>query len=302
MSNAPSHAAFLEAKILVGEHFNSKEPFNNPQKIESILDANSAPEWEPDWIETYILYFCIMRKRPARAHALLGQLERMRAARGEQVLFDEFNERLKKFLHPYFVTNHGYTIAFGKVDSDKIMSSLGEIFAPLEKYGYPIFLYAGALLGHVRSGKLIAHDDDVDVGVYIGECADKDVSIHWRGFKAKLVAEGLLDPKDIGKNSPILKFRSKLDFDIDLFPAWTNAGRFSVYPYSSGEIEASSIFPLKSYGQDPVMLPADAEALLEQSYGKTWRVPDPHFRVNWRARRRLFPHLRSVNYSMAVSD
>ena len=179
---------------------------------------------------------------------------------------------------------------------------MGKTLAPLADVGMPFFLYAGALLGHVRSGKLIAHDDDIDVAVMLGECAPDEVGPMWREVKLELDKRNLLTEESRVTDRPVYKFKSDLGLDIDLFPAWTFEGKFSVYPYAAQDMEADDILPLTSFGQDPLMLPANSETFLAHCYGPNWRTPDPLFHLNWKKRKKLFRALMNTNYALEARE
>lgn len=201
-------------------------------------------------------------------------------------------------LHPDFITPHGYTRTFERLDKTAILANLDTAIEPLSALGRPLFLYAGALLGYVRSGELIGHDDDIDIAVFLGECAAAEAPLRWLTYKRRLAAADLLDADAAASNTPIFKLKTQLPVDVDVFPAWTTRGRFTVYPYSFAEIDTDRIFPLRPFTGGSLMLPAEPEALLAQSYGETWRTPDPLFHFNWTAKKRVFHDLVEADYSL----
>ena len=263
-------------------------------KLNSLHDS----AWDQEWLETSILLNCNGRRRPARTHGALSRLRHMRIKCGEKSQFDAFFDIVTKILSPDFITPHGYSRTFSTMKSQEIFNSMGVAVAPLADLGCPIFLYAGALLGYQRSGELIGHDDDIDIGVFLGDCSDSEVPQLWLEYKQKLANAGLLKDDEIQANKTIFKLKTDFPVAVDLFPAWTQQGRFSVFPYSFGELDLQTLFPLKSFGQDPLMLPLSPEALLEQSYGDSWRVPDPLFHLNWPKKMKIFHKLVNFNYAL----
>ncbi len=273
-------------------------PVARPRRMRNELAALHDPAWDIEWQEALILLACHCRMQPARTHGRLMKLRDARSERGEQAQFDEYMQLIRNTLHPEFITPHGYTKTFSQMDAAKIFESMGSALKPLEELGQPFFLYAGALLGCIRDGKLIEHDDDIDIGIFLGECSENDVANRWLDYKKELDKRGLIDEQERVNNRPVFKFRSNLGTEIDLFPAWVDNGKFNVYPYSLGDLESEDVFPLCSFGQDPLMLPARPEAMLAQSYGEDWRTPDPFFHVDWKRKKKQFKKLFVVDYDL----
>lgn len=295
----PSHDDFKALQKRILDAVSAGEPVPRPRRTRQGLERTYSPDWDLDWFETIILLNCSHQVRPARTHGLLGKLRRLRQKRGEASVFDAFMESVNAILHPKTVTPHGYSVTFGQQDATKVFDAMARIAKPLTQLEKPVFLYAGALLGYIRNGRLIDHDDDLDFGVYLGECSTAEAAKRWLAYKHQLACLGLLSEEAQGSGSVNFKLMSDLPVDVDLFPAWTRDGKFSVYPYSLDALDESSVLPLKSFGQDPLMLPADPGALLAQSYGKDWRIPDPLFHLNWPAKKREFSELTQLSYSLA---
>jgi hypothetical protein len=294
----PLRSDFNLVRDKINAHIVSGEPFAKPRRIAQALDAVRDNAWESDWLEVFILFNCYGRRIPARTHAALSKLRERLEATGEMVRFEKIVTQVKGLLHPEFITPHGYNVTFSEMDTSSVMSALGSAFEPLAALECPVFLYAGALLGYIRSGELIEHDDDIDIGVYLGDMSDEEVPEAWLTYKRKLADAGLLAQGEDEANKISYKITTTLPCDVDVFAAWTNNDGFSVYPYSLNELKRSSVFPLKSFGQDPLMLPADTEALLAQSYGETWRVPDPFFHLDWSKKKRMFRLLAAQDYTL----
>lgn len=275
-----------------------REIIARPRQVRIQLESMHYPDWDQEWQRTHILLACYCRMKPARTHGKLMVLRDEMRAQGESEEFDKFMALLTDVLQPQFITPHGYTTTFSQIDSDEIYRSLGTTLKPLEALGRPFFLYAGALLGHIRDGRLIDHDDDVDIAIYLGECTKDSIATEWLKYKQALCGAQLLDRTTVDEDRPVFKFHSTLDTDIDLFPAWTEAGKFSVYPYSLDEMDAADVFPVSSFGQDPVGLPARPEVMLAQSYGDNWRMPDPLFHLDWKRKKAQFKVLFSANYAL----
>jgi len=240
---------------------------------------------------------CCCKLKPARMMLLRNSIQ----AQGKGDEFATFADEIDALLSPLSLTPHGFSTTFSGMDSDRILKSLGDTLRPLEALGRPFFLHSGALLGYIRDGRLIDYDDDVDIGIYLGNCARTDVAKEWLGYKYALANAKLLDPKTLDEDRPVYKFHSSLGIDIDIFPAWSENGKFSIYPNSFYQMQDSDVFPLASFGQDPLRLPAKPEVMLEQSYGKGWKIPDPLFHLDWKRKKKKFKMLFDVNYALPAS-
>ena len=290
--------AFDDLNAHIVETIEAGGTFPRPRHIRLAMKACQDKQWDVEWLEMLVLFNCYGRAKAAKTHGALGKIKRRRIADDEHEKFDAFMAKITDILHPSFLTPHGYNVTFDHLDSTAIFASLGQIAAPLADLGCPLFLYAGALLGYERSRALIGHDDDIDLGVYLGDCTTSQVPARWAAYKKKLKDAELLSNAEIEQNKAMFKITTALPIEVDLFPAWTDQGRFSVYPYSFGELSSDVLLPLKSFGQDPLMLPADTQALLAQSYGTDWRIPDPLFHLNWWKKKQIFSELIGYDYAL----
>lgn len=278
------------------EAIRSGRKLRRPFAIQPRLDAVFSPAWEADWLKLTVFYNCAVRARPARTYAQLIRLRDICSQKGRDEQFEAFFSDLNAFMYPEALTFHGYSNTFAAQDTQSMARSVGDILRPLEALGYPFFLYAGALLGLVRDGTYIAHDDDIDLAVFLGECTDEDAAAKWQDYKVALCAAGLAEYGETSNNPAVFKVVNELNITVDLFPAWTTSGKFSVYPYSFHAMAAEDVLPLKTdvqktqgmFGDYEILLPADPEKLLVSSYGANWRVPDPLFRFNWRRAQKKF--------------
>lgn len=159
-----------------------------------------------------------------------------------------------------------------------------------ELFSKQFFLCYGTLLGCIREGDFIAHDDDVDVcfladGNTLAEAA--------REFGHVV--------RSLRNHGQAIEVRSHIQFhwrisgiEVDVFMAWLDHGR--LYSYNvGGPLAHDQIFPLQPHqfkGHD-VLIPQDPEALLELIYGPGWRVPDPLFQ--WRPNAAARAKMREVD-------
>ncbi len=252
---------------------------------------------ENEWLEAVILVRCMVRAKPRRTHGTMAKLRKRYEKAGDDARFHTLQSLVTKILAPDALTPHGYHRTFQSMTNSAIQTEIGASTAPLKALGKPVMLYAGGLLGSVRDGKFIDHDDDIDLAVMLGETPQDQLFDKWLDYKKKLRDLGLLaDGQD---KSDVCVFRIKSDsFVVELFPSWTFQGHYSVYPYSLAEIPEDQILPLHDMTGSDIMMPKNSEALLAQSYGPNWRTPDPFFHVNWVRQKRRFHFLHKGSYAI----
>lgn len=298
-----------DLRAAVSEASKQKVPFKRPRKMWlSIRDlgkpvaALNDPLIYDEWDQLVILYWCHRRAKAKSTHKRLNLMRRRYAKNGQEDKFENFFDLIKKMLAPAFITPHGYNKPLSSFTNIDIFADIGDQLAPILEREEPVMLYAGTLLGYVRDGRPIEFDDDVDVAVFLGERKAQDVPEVWHQYKRELAERGLLSEKWAAWKTPVIKLTNAFDVTIDLFPCWTDVGKFSVYPYSWGDIATDKILPLAEFRSSGLKLPARPEAFLEQCYGPKWRIPDPLFHFNWDQANRKFHLLKSHDYSVSVSS
>ncbi|MFD1343273.1 LicD family protein [Litorisediminicola beolgyonensis] len=259
-----------------------------------VLDLRANRGWI-EWLEAAVATAVIARSRPARTVRFLSELRERHEQDGKPELFEAFETLINDYLAPEKLTNHGYTTAtFDSVDHAPIWSGTAAAIAAVEATGHQVFLNSGTLLGVVRDGRLIDHDDDIDLAVILKATTDADAASEWRALAATLAETGALDPE--GKRiAGLLKLRGPDGVEVDLFPAWFVEGRLQVYPHTRGELTEEQVLPLVPCPITGHARPRDAEAMLAVNYGEGWRTPDPFFKFDWpRARRVFAPFLKAI--------
>jgi hypothetical protein len=255
-----------------------KQAIFNMEKSVVLLDD---PHIYDDLEELLILFQCYRRWKGRLTHLRLSQMEKRFIATGQGARFDAFFDVIKQLLAPECITPHGYIKTFSSMTGVDVFGGLASQLSPILDIGDPVILYSGTLLGHVREDGPIGHDDDVDVAVFLGEHRYEVIPNRWYAYKKALFENGLISEKSASIKTPVIKVDTDIGMTIDLFPAWSSEGRFSVYPYSLGELTNGMILPLQGFRTTRIMLPSDSEAFLEHCYGETWRVPDPLFHFDW---------------------
>lgn len=151
-----------------------------------------------------------------------------------------------------------------------------------EDLGEICMLCYGTLLGAVRSGNLIPHDDDMDLSIIVEaknsrEAYKKFLSlltkIAFCGIHIKLVNPGLVK---------IFKFVPDVDqISIDVFLGWFDeSGKVSIHFLVDRGIETKDVLPFRelSFIDRTFFVPNNPEVVLEYVYGKGWKHENSAFK------------------------
>ena len=155
------------------------------------------------------------------------------------------------------------------------LESCGRVFHDVT--GKDLFICYGTLLGHIRDGGIIEHDDDIDL------CFLSDSDGWDDAFREFVDVINRLDTA--GQR---IEIDSAVHFHwytgghvLDIFMGWMEGDYLNMHEVG-GFLPRSKLLPLRLdrfQGKD-VLVPKDSEALLRLIYGEGWRTPDPNFQ--WR--------------------
>jgi len=139
----------------------------------------------------------------------------------------------------------------------------------------------GAVLGLERDGDLIGHDDDIDILVALPLVSTKHlpnalslVGLHLQKHGYKI--EGIFFSH--------LWVRTPFGDRVDVFVGLVEKnGKMSFYPSARRSLNYKQVFPTEKANLLKLNLPFPRmrEDYLRQTYGDTWRQPDPHFAHPW---------------------
>lgn len=185
---------------------------------------------------------------------------------------------------------------FGSYRSEELSELANQISAfcreATKATGIQIFLSYGGLLGAVRDGKLIKHDFDIDL---IFLCAEDEVIETCHRLIEYLISTGAkIDVETNGQFKAQIPFGMKR-VKIEFFCAWNSGDRFFQYFAIPGTVSINDVLPLGEVMLEGVAFPAPRNpvAIVEEIYGRSWKVPDPKFRYklsqsDWEPFRFLF--------------
>jgi hypothetical protein len=175
---------------------------------------------------------------------------------------------------------------------DELMDEVMHLLEVLrDKAGVPAFISYGTLLGAVRNGRLIGHDNDIDLA-YVSE-HPHPVDVVREAYRVERV---LKDEGWVVRRGSGVRINVRLRLSdgslrcVDVFTAhWVDGVLF--IPSDTGfELPRETILPLTTVELMGRQMPAPAqsETLLAATYGDSWRVPDPSFKYttpSWLSRR-----------------
>ena len=143
------------------------------------------------------------------------------------------------------------------------------------------YLCYGALLGAMRSGKMIGHDSDVDLCYYSHHTTPVDIIRESYRIERVVRAQGWTVTRMSGADIKVVRRLSNGALcHIDIFGAFTIAGTFYQLGNRNGQFDAAAhLLPLGTVTLEGVEFPApkDPDAMLAFIYGPHWRTPDPSF-------------------------
>lgn len=164
---------------------------------------------------------------------------------------------------------------------DSLLDNVETLLRDLrEACGIDAFVAFGALLGAVREGTLIGHDSDADLAYLSEHTHPLDVARESFHLRRVLRRHGYtISPLSAASFKTLFTDADGDTRAIDVFAGFIVDGDFYLLPAVNAPLPRSAILPPSEITLHGRRLPgpADPEALLEATYGESWRVPDPSF-------------------------
>ncbi|MFL0410651.1 methyltransferase domain-containing protein [Microbacterium paludicola] len=165
----------------------------------------------------------------------------------------------------------------------QLLESSRELVTLLEAADYPVYIVGGTLLGVIRDGGMMPHDDDVDLAFLCREDNPADVGLSSYRMERLLVANGYTVIRHSLAHLEITFFSEtgEPDYYVDIFTGFFRDGDYcQPFALKGPEIVESDLLPTRPREVEGVELPEPnrPEAWLEFAYGPRWMVPDPTFK------------------------
>jgi hypothetical protein len=164
----------------------------------------------------------------------------------------------------------------------RLLDRVAALMDDLREFGLRPFVMGGTLLGPVREGRLLPHDDDADLGYLSSYGHPSDAALESFRLERHLIGLGY----DVVRHSAThLQTYSRLasaSFYIDVFGAFHD-GRWFMQPFQvRAEIPREVFEDLRPIEVEGFSLdaPNPPEPWLDANYGPNWRTPDPAFRFS----------------------
>lgn len=170
---------------------------------------------------------------------------------------------------------------------DRFLRGLDLAFPALRDCGVTPMLCYGSLLGAVREGAFIPHDDDVDILYHDGARSREEMLANLRHLLEALGRAGYhVHLADNLCHALVHKGNGVLD----LFPCWEEGDNIQVLMRSDNyqPVPRSVLLPTGEvvlHGHR-YPAPADPAAFLAARYGDGWTTPDPYHEWPWPVRRK----------------
>lgn len=177
-------------------------------------------------------------------------------------------------------TGHGIVVPFRYYTEEQKRDYLHlgvEVIRALRSLTPDVCFGFGTVLGLVRDGDLIPHDDDVDIIICIPNATDIATGVDI--LTEHLTASGF----KIMQRPGHIKVLRDGEADLDVFPGYREGDFVNWRPGPRDGLPHSMIFPAedRTHFNTAMPMPKEPERYLAMIYGDTWRTPLPSFRHVW---------------------
>ena len=210
-------------------------------------------------------------------------------------MFFKFFLLLCIFILTFYILNYKEFYEYSKKQNDFLHKKLLEMCEKITKIfnenNITYFIHSGTLLGSVREGNIISHDDDIDIAVF-----PYDVEFLLSDEFNKILEKEDLKFIPFKTNKGIIKLKelkSSHGIFIDIFVFRKNAHKIEYESevsrrlWKNGWFDEEELFPLTFYNLANLQLygPNNPYPYLNRHFGKNWKIPivrkrDHHKEIN----------------------
>lgn len=184
------------------------------------------------------------------------------------------------------LTRHGFRdVGVLRKHSAEYVTTMQHATELLAELGKPAMMAYGTLLGVVREGDFLAHDDDVDMLIPLEVATRAEAEPILAELRTTIAERGW----KVSRPNNQLNFHitdPSTGFHIDLFPLLVAGKQTTLHmeKMKLRPIRTSLVLPpaeLSFKGAD-LLAPADPEGFLAERYGPTWGTPNPFYDWPWK--------------------
>ncbi|ACQ79435.1 LicD family protein [Beutenbergia cavernae DSM 12333] len=166
----------------------------------------------------------------------------------------------------------------------RILDRLDELLEITREIGLRPFVVGGTLLGAVREGTVLSHDDDADLAYLSEHTHPADLALESFGIERELTGRGLEVLRHSAAHLQVT-FRTPdgaVDGYVDLFTAFFKDGYINQPFHVRGRMESASMLPFSTVTLEGRSYPAPARPAdwLVINYDENWHTPLPGYRLH----------------------